>query len=307
MNNNDVKYRGINILNKTEPDVKKGDELCIIFYSISSVNKSFLEFLFYNNNNDVLELIKFKYDGNTPSKEAINIINKIFVNYDFTIKYVGYINNIIFIETRVIDEWVIYKERKDELWFLISDEIINKKKSLHMIVDETIVNIFLKNPSLLYLEDNNNSIIESPIISYHGNYYNKIKANVVYGVFRGTHYASLGPYYYFSSYSNAIEYAVWNYKRLPYKLNNVVISDEKGKNKEGGLVRFAIFLGKTKILHDIKDINNNWIETYDSIISKIKTDKICINKYDDYKPLTYHYINTNSIKTDDDISSIVIK
>tara|TARA_Y100000768_G_C23854725_1_gene622800 strand:- start:45 stop:965 length:921 start_codon:yes stop_codon:yes gene_type:complete len=306
MNNSDIKYKGISILNKDEPDVKNGDELCIIFYTITTVNKSFLEFLFYNNN-DVLELIKFKYEGKIPSKEAINIINKIFVNYDFTIKYVGYINNIIFIETRVIDEWVIYKKRKHELWFLISDEIINKKKSLHMIVGETIVNLFLKNPSLLYLEDNNNNIIESPIISYHGNYYNKIKANVVYGVFRATHYASLGPYYYFSSYSKAIEYAVWNYKNLPYKLNNVVISDENGKNREGGIVRFAIFLGKTKILHDKKDINTNWTETYDSIISKIDTYKICISKYNDYTPLSYHFINTNKIKNYDDISSIVIE
>lgn len=331
----DLSYKGKEILNINEPDIEEGNILQICFYAINDMPNPFLEFLFFNEN-DNLNFLKFKYNGNIPSKEGYNIIKNIFFEFDETIKYTGYIDNILFYEMVTNIENVSYKKKKDKMWFLLVDEIINKKYSLHMNVDNEVVSFFLKNSSLLFLIDDKNRILPSPIACYFGHYLSYIKAISVFGVQKASLYASQGPFYYFSNYHEALKMSIWSQKSTAYSINNKPIAGKNGKYTVGGLIRFAIFLDKTKLItHNmesekkkqetkIENINNNYNVIYYKSSRRISSRNrdeergtttynkgnninYSIREYSKQYPISYFSVNTDNIKSIDDMYKIKIE
>jgi hypothetical protein len=139
----------------------------------------------------------------------------------------------------------------------------------------------------------------------------------------------LGPYYYFKNYYNAFEEA------------GSLITD----NKKMGLVRFAVFTGNVKYIENypndpvdeseikkqrlqdanldqnierltmrISDHDGKWAENYDSAyLGNVELDDgnylnkqiIVVKEYDQEMPLSYHYINKNTLKGEKDDYLIV--
>ena len=136
-----------------------------------------------------------------------------------------------------------------------------------------------------------------------------------------------GPYYYFTNFKNAIKQGGWA-EVTNYKYN------------KGGIVRFALFAGKTKVILNnssgliddsnikneflsstnnlyenltlrITDYDGNWVNSYDSIFMedieldngmKIENTPIyVVKKYEQQVPLSYHFIDNNLL---DDIFDI---
>jgi len=306
----DLSYKGKEILNTGEPDIDQGDKLQICFYTINDMPNPFLEILFFNNN-DKLNLLHFKYNGDIPSKEGYSIIKNIFMEFDETIKYTGYIGNILFYEMVTNIENVSYKTKKHKLWFLIVDEIINKKSSLHMNVDNEIVSFFLKNSSLLFLIDGEKRILPSPIACYYGNYLNYVKAISVFGVQKASLYASHGPFYYFGNYNESLKMSVWGKNPVSHSVNNILISGKNGKYKQGGLVRFAVFLDKIMLITDVKKSEKNkfdYINKYGSVIYyKENNIKYSLREYSNQYPISYFSVNTENIDSVDDMYKIKIE
>ena len=306
----DLYYKGKEILNTNEPDVEPGDTLQICFYTINDRSNPFLEFLFFNNN-DKLNFLHFKYNGDIPSKEGNIIINNIFMEFDETIKYSGYIDNILFYEMVTNTEIVSYKKKKDKLWFLLVDEIINKKSSIHMYVDNEVVSFFLKNSSLLFLIDGEKRILPSPIACYYGNDLNYVKSISVFGVQKASLYASQGPFYYFGNYNESLKMSVWSKNPVPYTVNNKSITGKNGKYKEGGLVKFAVFLGNNSIITHANTGENNKvrnINNYGSVIYyKENNINYSLRKYSKQYPISYFSVNTDNINSVDDMYKIKIE
>ena len=300
-----VSYKGKEILKGNEPDVNKDDILSICLYVINEAKDSFLEFLLYKEK-DSLELLKFKYEGSVPSKEGNVILNSIFNEFDEEIKYVGYIDNILFYEMYIDYGYISYKRQNDKLWLVLVDEIVNKKKSLNFDIDNRVVNMFLRNKSLLFLLDKNNKILPSPIVVYYGNHYNKILSVSIFGVPKASVKASHGPFYYYSGFDTALRYAIWTYDYKSYSINDKLIADKKGKYNKGGIVKFAIFTDKCNISSNID--KSEWVNDYDSIIY-YKSDKInyAINKYSKQLPLSYYSINTDTVNSMNDLYKIKIE
>ena len=306
----DLSYKGMEILNTNEPDIDEGDTLKICFYCLNDMSNPFLEFLFFNTN-DQLNFLHFKYNGDIPSKEGYNIIKNIFMEFDENIKYRGYIDNILFYEMVTNIENVSYKTKKDKLWFLLVDEIINKKSSLHMNVDKEVVSFFLNNSSIMFLIDGDKRILPSPIACYYGNNLNYVKAISVFGVQKASLHTSKGPFYYFGNYNEALKRSVWRKNFLPYSVNNYLIAGKNGKYKAGGIVRFALFLDNIKLIinanEDVKNridyINNN----YSLIYYKENNIKYCIREYSNQYPISYFSVNTDNIDSVDDMYKIKIE
>lgn len=306
----DLSYKGMEILNTNEPDIDEGDTLKICFYCINDMSNPFLEFLFFNTN-DQLNFLHFKYNGDIPSKEGYNIIKNIFMEFDENIKYRGYIDNILFYEMVTNIENVSYKTKKDKLWFLLVDEIINKKSSLHMNVDKEVISFFLKNSSIMFLIDGEKRILPSPIACYYGNYLNYVKAISVFGVQRASLYASQGPFYYFGNYNESLKMSVWRKNLLSYSVNNKLIADKNGKYKAGGLVRFAVFLDKIKLVRGTKDDLKNKMDSLNNYYSVIYYKENNINyslrEYSNQYPISYFSVNTDNIDSVDDMYKIKIE
>ena len=184
----------------------------------------------------------------------------------------------------------------------------------------------------MFLYDDEGNIYETPEVGYYGNYYKKIASVASLGLSRQSIYSSFGPYYYFSTYNHAMRNAIWNPSYKPLKiLDEYITVDEKGRYSKGGIVKFALFTGKTKMLMGrqfdkpdeshiskelelknefvkqmmkLRDSAGEWTKEYNSIrigTHKIKlkdkpiitTDPmIALKEYEQQVPLEYYYVDT---------------
>jgi hypothetical protein len=189
----------------------------------------------------------------------------------------------------------------------------------------------------LYLLDDSSNIIETPESVYYGDYYKKIGIIGGLGMPRSSPYSSLGPYFYFGNYDRALRYAAitTNGKPLEIMGEKITIKDSPVYTK-GGMVKFAIFLGKSKVMFNLpddpkdesdlslelaekrlfikdslrlRDNKGRWTTEYNSVVQpdlyiydrELKFDRkldaaFIIEFFDQQIPINYAYFKTDHIK-----------
>jgi hypothetical protein len=164
--------------------------------------------------------------------------------------------------------------------FVLPDEIINHRKVCNMAIGEDTINFFIKNYPITYLhteykEHEPYMLYEQPIVVYVGKpNANKLKFTYVFGESPKDKLAVLGPYYYFTNFNNAIKQGGWAPKDSENKQsNNSMSRSENGVYFEGGIVRFALYTGKTKF---VENMPNYPID--ESEIKKQNLDDVTLNK-----------------------------
>jgi len=328
-----VFYKGSDILINSEPDIKKGSQIQFCLYSISrkqevvlenrDYDKPFLEFLLYRESSK-LSFPSIIKSGDTPSKECMRILAKMF-NEEITINYVGYISNILFFETQRTYSMADFIEKSALLWFVNVDEIINYRTSLHYDIDQNITDLMLKNSELIYLVDENNNNLETPITAYYGKSLNKVKAISVFGADKANYKASLGPFYYYGTLSRAIRYGCWSSDYKETFINGIPITDKEGKYNHGGIVKFVLFAGSTnmsftrrgektsgfkKIIKGVEDSmysgfdtisekDKLWTTNFDTIIvdrtTNMNEPQFIIRSSNNEIPIAYYGLNTRNV------------
>lgn len=191
-----------------------------------------------------------------------------------------------------LDIYDIYK--KNVLWFCLLDEIVNVFHVCNIVIHPSVSDFFVQNSDFLFLYDNDENKHEIPVVSYVGREINKLTFTYVFGVSKEQN--NMGSYYYFTDFKNAARQAC--------------ILDGKSKK---GVVRFAIFLGKSTLnLHSaecFEDLeeglkkemeNDTWTEeTCDSAClpnfildnSVTKGYTYVLTNYNQQHPLSYHYLD----------------
>ena len=202
----------------------------------------------------------------------------------------------------------IYRENK--MWFTLLDEIINQRNVCNIFIEGSVSNFFIINNDFIYLKNKNGDNYELPIVGYigmNGNNYSKVSFIYTFGNPSKDKTAMLGPYSYFTDFKNSIRQGGWSETGKPVKPDDssVLITDnEYGRYKKGGIVRFAMFLGKMKMVENlpndesdgsltkkerledpdldkhmemltmrISDHDGKWVENYDSVfVGKIELD-----------------------------------
>ena len=143
-----------------------------------------------------------------------------------------------------------------------------------------------------------------------------------------------GPYYYFNNFIGSFRLGAWTSSRQKRKTFGKINTDNNGKYLQGGIIRFAIFLGKSKsILYkknsfkeeyninivkdndtyrflDEKELSKNkgkWANKYDSlVIGRIKFENLSgyfnyntqyiVKDYVQFTSLSVHQIDNNTLK-----------
>lgn len=123
-----------------------------------------------------------------------------------------------------------------DAWMAIIDEIINLKKICNLNIDDKPYTFFNNNPDFCVLLNENEEPYETPLALFVGKGENKLNFTYVFGETAKNKDAILGPFYYFTNFQNAVKEG--------YELNNE-------KNTKCGIVRFAIFIGKTKYIENL--------------------------------------------------------
>lgn len=159
--------------------------------------------------------------------------------------------------------------------FALIDEIINHFYICNMMISSETVNFFINNDSINYLYNENNEVYESPIVGYVGKQTpEKINFVFTFGESAKNKSEILGPYYYFTDFNNAIRQGGWSRNYKPEHIYNKLVTDnENGRYAKGGIVRFALFTGKTKY---IENMPNNPID--DSDIKKQRLNDNSLNQ-----------------------------
>ena len=235
----------------------------------------------------------------------------------------------IFIDLTRVEINISLVSRDELYWFVLIDEITNKKNVCDIRIHEDVIDFFLQNNEFIFLRDANQKIIEVPSVVYSGKPENKLFFYFVFGNVPSDNNSILGQGYYFTDYNNAI-----------YQICLFLNSNEEiinWKNIKSGIVRYALFLGdslvKLNYLNDIidqseikrtkldleersnsnyekmtlriSDYDSRWKEQYDSVfLGKIELDDgkllkntplyICKDFYS-HIPLSCHYIDTSII------------
>lgn len=244
-----------------------------------------------------------------------------FVKFNESVEFNGFFeyDNIIYIFIDITkcnyEADDIYKS--NNCWFALTDEIINLKHLCNMYIENEVRNLFINNEDLCFLEDETNNIYEVPVVGYVGKPENKLNFTYVFGESKCDKNEILGPYYYFKDFNNAF--------------------NDGCQYKNGGIVRFAIFIGSVKYIENypndtiddseikkmrlnddnldkrmegltirITDHDGNWAYKYDSIYlgnvelddgSTYKNNIIVVKEYEQQIPLSFHYVNKNSLNS----------
>lgn len=193
------------------------------------------------------------------------------------------------------------------IWFAIVDEIVNTKTICNTLIDEGVTNLFVQNNDLCYLQNDQNENYILPVIAYVARHEPKLHFTFVFGVSKSLNTNILGAYYYFTNYKNSFHTNSMMYV-------NPDISNVSHSLFKRGIIRFALFMEKTKrIEHVSNDLNNQetllahisdhdgtWATDYDSAyIGNILLDDgthmkdtpiIVVRDYEQQVPLSYHYM-----------------
>ena len=295
------------------------------------VYKPYIQYLLYkypDQNKKVKNLLVFPFVKTSSSVPVEKTANKLLKKIiDIKIKPTGFIQSgstvYVFYNLSSVDEyssipraeqqWLKLIKKSNDLWWVLMDEICNHKKTLNFPIHKSVTSLFYKNPILIYLRQNSKNI-DLPIVGYYGNYYKFLPIIASLGQ-KPTTWPNLefGPFFYFTNYTGAFRYAGWtkNYKQR--KVYGKEIADENGKIIKGGIIRFALFMEKTKVLLDTKTSkvdkyihNSSWQKHYNSLylgrVPRINgsvwhmNPRYVVHEFEQQLPLSIHLVDMKSLK-----------
>ena len=284
----------------------------------SNTKLPFLQYLLYKYPDNVENVIVFpfiKYKGGNIIKTASKYVKSI---SDKSIECSGFLENnnnlYLFYNITNNNDYIIreikLKTRKDVFWWALMDEICNQRSILNIRIHKSVYDIFLKNPALLYITYDE-SRIEIPIVAYYGNYYKFIPTVAAMGQQAVSPINKKGSLFYFGSFRKAIRYGAWTPNYTIKYLDNKQITDVDGRYNEGGIVRYALFLGKSKVplnepYEKLENVisNTDWVTTFQSLIigsTDYDHKKLSINpeyvvlQTNQSTSLSYHKIDNTSV------------
>jgi len=217
------------------------------------------------------------------------------------------------------------------------DDICNTGMVYNMSIDRQARTFFLQNDQFIRLSNPDGELIDTPATGYFGSYWKRIAVTAALGPFVMTPYASLGPYYYFSGFDRAMRFAVgdWSKGEVGKSRSLALTRDDTGIFTKGGIVKFALFLGRSKVLLNrpsdpdddsefttdyakrsefvratmkIRDNDGTWTKEYDSALTTAypgfdKLDavqdldpQIVLRSYSQQAPVSYVYIDTSGVE-----------
>ena len=264
------------------------------------------------------KMIKTLFDKSYSPEGYIENKNGIFIFY-----------NIEFNSVIILPE-ILNDEKHHYVWSLM-DEICNQRKYITFDIHNSVTDVFLQNTKLIYLKDKNKLCIDIPSVAYIGESQELLNYIATMGI-KASAIRLFGPYYYFNTFEKAVRYAGWSSNYEKREIFNKSITDQNGQYIQGGLVRFAIFLGNYRVVLDRKtdpmmpyvnlmeDVNKptkkiinklkkgkgKWTDVYDSIIISnfenkkrhgyfVSKTKYVLKKFNSFSSLSIHLIDNNTI------------
>lgn len=293
-------------------DIGSYSKICLCIYKINTSGKfPFLEFLLLNNGYGLLNFPNIPF-SNSIDKDNLFSYSKVFLSGILNINiFEDFNNNLSFDGFYEHNEnlYMFFDITKcainvDETYssshirFALVDEIINHKNVCNIPIWVETIDFFIKNESISFLFDENNERYETPIVGYVGKKTPElVNFTYIFGEPRQSKLNIFGSNYYFTDFNNAVKQAGWSHDNKPeYSFNKLITDNEYGRYAKGGIVRFALFTGKTKYIENEIDVQND--------NSSIKKDRLNDNTLNNnYEKMTLRISDHDSVwsKTHDSL------
>lgn len=287
-------------------DIGSYSKICLCIYKVNTNGKfPFLEFLLLNNGYGLLNLPNIPF-SNSIDKDNLVSYSKVFLSGILNITIFEDLNNNL-----GFDGFYEYKENLymffditkcniniDETYsashtrFALVDEIVNHKNVCNIPIWVETIDFFIKNESINFLFDENNEKYETPIVGYVGKKTpEQLNFTHIFGEPRQDKLHIFGSNYYFTDFKNAVKQAGWSNNNKPeYLFNKLITDNEHGRYIKSGIVRFALFIGKTKYIENEIDIEND-----NSSIKKDRLNDTTLNS--NYEKMTLRISDHDSVWT----------
>ena len=306
-------------VDESEVDADTVVNICV-FQINTSCELPFIEFLMTNSFNKELKKQQFEFPSvtYTPSKRTVTDQAKqhinTFLDDDEVVKYRGHLikDNEYYLFFHKYFRKLKFPHKifmtDDALWWIVTSEIVNFKKVMYINIDKRATDLFIRNPAIMRLYDCNNRLIETPVICYYGDQYQKITYLAFFGLLKAPLKSSFGPFYVGTNFLSSMKYACYTHDNKPFELydGTALTTGNYGKYVEGGVIRSVLFVGKTNVflksgtpdssqisqevakndeavrkLLALRDSNGNWTENYDTAYSGLYFVSIDDDNYKD--------------------------
>lgn len=318
-----------NILDMRETTIKEG-VYRVLSYSICTVAmKPFLLFRMKTHNRKcVLPEVDIKRDREIPSFDGAD--------------YQGIIENtnVLVYEFEYKDSDVKKVASTDEYIIVTVDDIVNQGNTFSWEIESSVINLFIEHVELIYLQDDTGELVETPMSVYRGEYYKMVGVLAGLGVPRSGPYSSLGPYFKFADYARSLRFGVVTLNGKPqYVGDEKITRDDTPVFTRGGLVKYVVFLGNTKVLLNLptdpdddtsesirlaearpfikdtlklRDSSGKWASEYDSVMQPLITihdseqnrprvldPQVVVKEFKQQHPIQYAYLDTSNVTIDE--------
>lgn len=276
LNTDYYNYPVKNILAKDIDSISNTNHYSQIILCVYRINTSgkypFLEFVLSNNGYSSLVLpilpIYSSFNNNNLISYSIVFLSTILnvVNFeDFSSKlefdgFYEYSNNLyLFFDISKYEINIDDTYSSSPVRFVLCDEIINHRHTCNISINHDTTMFFLKNKSINYIYDSSAEPYEIPIVGYVGKSTpEKLNFILTFGESAKNKSAILGPHYYFTDFYHAVRQGGWSKNYQPEYMNDKLITDnEDGRYLKGGVVRFALFAGRTKYIENMPNFPND--------------------------------------------------
>ena len=314
-------YKALNNLNKNINHLLKNTEILSIKIFAFEVNNEainpFLKlFLYKNEYTETLNFLSLDFNEDFIDTDIIQLQSKIYLytflnlnNFNEFLKNIDYKgfhveNKKLYIFFDLTKCKILLEDiyRDSKIWLCLLDEIINENKVCNFNVEYDVTDFLTNNLDFCFLYNKNGEKYNLPIAGYSAQEDRLLNFTYVFGVSKSNNNSIFGPYYYFTTYDNAI--------------GQIDVLRDKVKenlNKKVGIVRFALFLEHLKFIdnypnnnypsntktENVEENNSLWADKYDSIFlrnsnnEKVLNDRpiIVLKNYEQQSSLSYHYID----------------
>ena len=229
-------------------------------------------------------------------------------------------------------------------WWALSSEIFNERQMMNYPISESVVAFFKRNLGIMRLEVDGKPL-ESPSALYSGKHFNYVAYMAAFGMKKASTRAHFGPYYYSGEFMGTMRYACYAMGLETHVLadGTSLTVNEHGKHTRGGIVRFAVFLGRCRAFFlngeedrselsmfwankdpmiksklALRDINGDWTRHFDSAYvgdyvfksgNELKKRAVgyTIKDYDHQLPLSCHEVDMESVPDEYDPAFVTYK
>ena len=307
-------YLGLQMINREDLEELNNTATIICYHIDSSGKFPFIQFLLYNSydlffgNRLILPTINLNlYDNRgDPDVETlvrekiqqylsiincqINDVNDIKINGTYSNKY-------IFVDVSKIDISGLFLNNNSEVWFVLTNEIINNCKECDIPIDKNVYLLFLNEHRLFSIRNNaTDQLYSNPDVAYSGSFYKEAEFQSIFGVTQTD--KGFGKNYCFSlSFNDTFKYAGWSLLDKPeYRFSKLITDNDYGRYISGGINRVAILTEKNEFIVNPDDVKQIDFQVNDSICMVIdKVSYIIVKDYEQQKSLSFHKVDKNKL------------